>query len=121
MTRASEAYDAGLRPGDVIVGFNGQAIDDPSQFLRMVADSKPGTTAVVKVLRGGRTLEFKLPIVSTSSTRTRSLGGLSRQSQLAERRHDGLARRVPRLEFLERAAQLHRRASACPLTTSAVL
>ena len=70
MTRISEAYDAGLRPGDVIVGLNGQTIDDPSQFLRLVADSKPGTIAVVKVLRAGRTLEFKLPIVSTS-TRTR--------------------------------------------------
>ena len=71
MTRASEAYDAGLRPGDVIVGMNGQTIDDPSQFLRLVADSKPGTTAVVKVLRAGRTLEFRLPIVSTSTARTR--------------------------------------------------
>ena len=72
MTRVSEAYDAGLRPGDVIVGLNGQTIDDPSQFLRQIADSKPGTTALVKVLRAGKTLEFKLPIVSTSSsTRTR--------------------------------------------------
>jgi serine protease Do len=71
MTRASEAYDAGLRPGDVIVSVNGQAIDDPSQFLRVVADSKPGTTAIVKVLRAGRTMEFKLPIVSTSTTRSR--------------------------------------------------
>jgi serine protease Do len=72
MTRVSEAYDAGLRPGDVIIALNGQTIDDPSQFLRQIADSKPGTTAVVKVLRASKTLEFKLPIVSTStSTRTR--------------------------------------------------
>ena len=71
MLRVSEAYDAGLRTGDVILSLNGQAIDDPSQFLRLVADSKPGTTASVKVLRGGRTLEFKLPIVSTSTARTR--------------------------------------------------
>jgi serine protease Do len=71
MTRASEAYEAGLRPGDVIVGLNGQTIDDPSQFLRLVADSKPGTTAVVKVQRAGRTMEFKLPIVSTSTARVR--------------------------------------------------
>ncbi len=72
MTRVSEAYDAGLRPGDVIVGVNGQPIDDPSQFLRLIADSKPGTTAAIKVLRGSKTMEFKLPIVSTStSTRTR--------------------------------------------------
>ena len=71
MSRVSEAYDAGIRPGDVIIALNGQPIDDPSQFLRMVADSKPGTTAVLKVLRGSRTLEFKLPIVSTSTARTR--------------------------------------------------
>jgi serine protease Do len=71
MTRVSEAYEAGLRPGDVIIAVNSQAIDDPSQFLRLVADSKPGTTAVVKVLRAGRTLELKLPIVSTSSARVR--------------------------------------------------
>jgi serine protease Do len=71
MTRVSEAYNAGLRPGDVIIGLNGQTIDDPSQFLRQIADSKPGTTAVVKVRREGRTLEFKLPIISTSTARTR--------------------------------------------------
>jgi Do/DeqQ family serine protease len=71
MTRVSEAYDAGLRPGDVIIAMNGQTIDDPSQFLRLVADSKPGTTATVKVRRNGRTLEFKLPIVSTSTSRAR--------------------------------------------------
>jgi len=67
----SEAYIVGLRPGDVIVGFNGQVVDDPSQFARLVADAKIGTTATVRVLRENRPLEFKLPIVSTSSQRTR--------------------------------------------------
>jgi len=71
MTRVSEAYDAGLRPGDVIVAFNGQPIDDPSQFSRMVADAKIGTTATVKVMRNGRPIQFKLPIVSSSSSRPR--------------------------------------------------
>jgi serine protease Do len=71
MSRGSEAYDAGLRPGDVIVNVNGQAISDPSQFSRLIADSKIGSTAVIKVLRNGRTMEFKLPIASTSTTRRR--------------------------------------------------
>jgi serine protease DegQ len=71
MSRASEAFDAGVRPGDVIVGFNSVTIADPSQFLRLVSDSKPGTTATVKVLRAGRTLEFKLPIVSSAVARQR--------------------------------------------------
>src|SRR5437763_1775510 len=47
MTRNSEAYEAGLRPGDVVVAFNGQKVDDPSQFFRLVADAKIGTTATV--------------------------------------------------------------------------
>jgi serine protease Do len=72
MLRASEAYEAGIRPGDVIVGFNGQKVDDPSQFFRLVADAKIGTTAIVRVTRSGRALEFKLPIVSSSASRSRA-------------------------------------------------
>ena len=71
MTRASEAYEAGIRPGDVIVGFNGQTIDDPSQFSRSIADSKIGSTASVKVLRAGKTIEFKLAVISSAATRQR--------------------------------------------------
>jgi S1-C subfamily serine protease len=71
MSRASDAYDAGIRPGDVIVGVNGQPILDPSQFLRLVSDSKPGSRITVKVLRGGRPLEFKLTIVSSATSRSR--------------------------------------------------
>jgi serine protease Do len=69
MGRVSEAYDAGLRPGDVIVAFNARPVDDPSQFQRMVADAKIGSTATVKVLRQGRAMEFKLPVSSSSSQR----------------------------------------------------
>ncbi len=71
MARVSETWDAGIRTGDVIVNMNGQAIDDASQFLRLVSDAKPGTTAAIRVLRGGKPMEFKLPIVSTSTSRTR--------------------------------------------------
>jgi serine protease Do len=71
MNRGSEAYDAGLRPGDVIVGFNGQTIGDPAQFSRLVADARVGTTATIKALRNGRPIEFKLPIVSSATARAR--------------------------------------------------
>ena len=67
MSRDSEAFDAGIRPGDVVVAFNGQPVSDPSQFMRMVADSRIGSTATVTVLREGRRNEFRLPIISTSS------------------------------------------------------
>lgn len=72
MTRNSEGFEAGLRPGDVIVGFNGRKVDDPAQFFRLVADAKIGTTATVRVVRDGRSQEFKLPVVSSSAnTRVR--------------------------------------------------
>jgi serine protease Do len=71
MTRASEAYEAGIRPGDVIVGFNGQPIEDTGRFSRLVADAKIGTTATVKLLRNGKPMEFKLPVVSSSTARAR--------------------------------------------------
>ncbi len=66
-----QTYDAGIRAGDVIVGFNGTPIDDPSQFLRLVSDSKIGSTATLRVLRNGRTLDVKMPIVSSASSRRR--------------------------------------------------
>jgi Do/DeqQ family serine protease len=69
MMRGSEAYQAGVRPGDVIVNFNGTRIDDPSQLYRLVADARIGSTASLRVLRNGRILELKVPIVSDARGR----------------------------------------------------
>jgi len=69
MVRGSEAYVAGVRPGDVIVGFNGTRIDDPSQLYRVVADAKIGSMATIKVLRNGRPVDIKVPIVSDARGR----------------------------------------------------
>jgi Do/DeqQ family serine protease len=69
MQRASAAYDIGIRPGDVIVRFNNTSIEDPSQLYRLVADARIGSDANVRVLRNGRSLDFKVPIVSDSRGR----------------------------------------------------
>jgi len=69
MMRGSEAYNAGVRPGDVITGFNGTKIDDPSQLYRLVADAKIGSMATIKVFRTGRILDLKVPIVSDARSR----------------------------------------------------
>jgi serine protease Do len=68
MYRNSASYDAGLRPGDVIVAFNGQTIGDASQLRRLVYDARIGTTATLKVLRNGRPAEVKIAIESSAST-----------------------------------------------------
>src|SRR5262249_20953927 len=69
MRSDSEAYNVGIRPGDVITAFNGQSVQDPSQLFRMVADSKIGSTATLKVARQGRALDFKVPIVADNRKR----------------------------------------------------
>jgi len=69
MSQSSEAYAAGIRPGDVIVAFNGQPVGDPSQLSRMVMDARIGTTAVVTIVRNGRTLDVKLPVISSAKRR----------------------------------------------------
>jgi Do/DeqQ family serine protease len=65
MQRNSPTYDAGLRPGDVIVAFNGLPVTDKSQFSRMVGDARIGTTATMKVMREGRPIEIKIAVVSS--------------------------------------------------------
>ena len=69
MSPYSEAYRAGMQPGDVILAFNEQAVDDTSQFYRLVADARIGSPATITVLRNGRRMDVKVPIVSDSSTR----------------------------------------------------
>ena len=63
MSRSSPAYQNGMRPGDVVVAFNGTAVDDPSHLSRMVSDATIGSTALVTVIREGRRVELKIPIV----------------------------------------------------------
>jgi Do/DeqQ family serine protease len=69
MTRRSDAWDAGLRPGDIIVSFDAQRVDDASQFQRMLSDSKVGTTAHVEVLRQGRRMDLSIPITRARRSR----------------------------------------------------
>jgi serine protease Do len=71
MSRRSDAFNAGLRPGDIIVSINGQAISDPAQLLRLLADITIGSTASVRVWREGRSVDVKVPIASSSRDRLR--------------------------------------------------
>ena len=72
MQQRSDAYAAGLRPGDVVVSFNGTTIEDQSQLYRLLSDAKIGTTVTLGVLREGHSMSVKVPIVkATGQTRRR--------------------------------------------------
>ena len=71
MSRSSAAYEAGIRPGDIIVRFNGQNIDEPSQFVRMLADTPIGSTVKLGVIRDGRAMEVPVTVVAESRRQPR--------------------------------------------------
>jgi S1-C subfamily serine protease len=73
MFRDSEAYRAGIRPGDVIVSFNGAPVDDPGHFLRLLADSQIGTTATIGLRRGGQRLDVQVRLEAPPQRRRRGV------------------------------------------------
>jgi serine protease Do len=62
LTANGPAARAGLRVGDVITAVNGTAVDSPRALARTVAQSPPGSTARLSVLRQGRRQEIGVPL-----------------------------------------------------------
>ena len=65
MQQRSDAYVAGMRPGDVIVSFNGTSIEDEYHIMRLLADAKIGSTVTLGLLREGKPVSAKVPIVKS--------------------------------------------------------
>jgi Do/DeqQ family serine protease len=65
MRRDASAYTAGLRPGDVIVTFDGTDVVDGGQLSRMIQDAEIGTEATVTIIRARERLDLEIPIQST--------------------------------------------------------
>ncbi len=69
MRRDSEAYAAGIRPGDIIVSVNGTPIEDAPQLQRAIADAPIGSTARIGLIREGRRVDVRVRIGSTAERR----------------------------------------------------
>jgi Do/DeqQ family serine protease len=62
MSRGSAAYEAGLRPGDIVRRINGQEVTNTSQFVRLIADSAIGSTVRIEFLREGRVESVRITV-----------------------------------------------------------
>ena len=58
VTEGSAAEKAGLKPGDIVVEFEGQPVERADNFRNRVAILKPGTKVEVVVLRDGKRKTF---------------------------------------------------------------
>ena len=54
------ADKAGLKPGDILIGFDGKEISNLYDFTYALQSHKPGDEVLVKVLRGSQTIEAKV-------------------------------------------------------------
>ena len=66
---ASPATQAGLRPGDVILTYDGKPVDRSRQLPRLVADSTPDKPIKLAVWRDGKENEVTLTVVAYNPNR----------------------------------------------------
>lgn len=68
VTPKSPAEKAGLQSGDVVVEFNGRAVKDSRNLKLQVAQTSPGKTVPVKVLRDGKSRALNLTVKELPNT-----------------------------------------------------
>ena len=56
------AAAAGMEPGDVIVSFDGKAVNRSDELVEIVSRTKPGTTVPVEVVRDGRRTTLRVTV-----------------------------------------------------------
>ena len=68
------AARAGVATGDIILAFNGQAIDRSATLPALVAETRPGSQSSVEVWRHGKTRTLTIPIAEFERTAARTDG-----------------------------------------------
>lgn len=63
----SPAAKAGLQPGDALVSVNGKRVQSSAAFVRVIADSDPGSKVIIGLTRKGRLIEVPMIVASAES------------------------------------------------------
>src|SRR5690606_20979313 len=62
VTAGGPADQAGIRPGDVIVEYNGRRVPNRDELVSMVTRTAPGTKVPVKVLRNAKPMSLTVTV-----------------------------------------------------------
>jgi serine protease Do len=73
VVKGSPAEEAGLKPGDVIVKFDGKVIRTAEETLSRIRSKKAGEVADLTVMRKGKSLEAAVTAIAKSDTNTLKL------------------------------------------------
>lgn len=73
VTKGSPAEEAELKPGDIIVKFDGKAIRNSEEALSRIRAKKAGEVANLALLRKGQPLETAVRVIARSETNTLKL------------------------------------------------
>ncbi len=61
------AAAAGIGAGDVIIEYNGKAVNSPDDLVDMVQGTKPGTTVPVRLMRNGKAITVRVKVAQLPS------------------------------------------------------
>lgn len=67
----SPAASAGFKPGDIILRYSGEPVEDSSQLPRMIGVTPVGKTVAMSILRNGEPLEIKATIARLETVEER--------------------------------------------------
>lgn len=70
--KGSAAEKAGLQEGDIVIFFDGKALENAADLSRAVASAKPATDHKVKVLRDGKEVELSVKLDTASDNASES-------------------------------------------------
>lgn len=81
---------AGIKMGDVIIGFNGQKVENGQRFRIMVAEAEPGQEVAIDIIRDGKKLSKKLELAE----RDKFLSSTEEQKPTEEKKESWLGLHV---------------------------
>jgi len=91
VTPRSPAEKAGFQEGDIITEFNGKTVKDSRHLKLQVAQTKPGTSVPVKVLRDGKTKSLEVTVKELPGSEVASKKNSDNDAQKSSDALDGVA------------------------------